>query len=201
MAIRNPAVALQELMEGNQRYVAGRLLHPRQTPEHRRALRDHQAPLACVLGCADSRVPPEILFDQGLGDLFVVRVAGNIVEDVVLGSLEYAVLHLKTPLLMVLGHTGCGAVRTAMEVIAAGKEGEGHLRHIVDAIRPAVMEARGEPGDGLERAIRAHIRRSVRELLKRGTAFSSMVQERRLKIVGACYDLESGRVEVLEEIG
>ncbi|MCS7251417.1 MAG: carbonic anhydrase [Anaerolineae bacterium] len=200
MRTRSPEIVLQELIEGNQRYVAGQLLHPRQTPEYRRALRDHQSPIACVLGCADSRVPPEILFDQGLGDLFVVRVAGNVVDDVVIGSLEYAVLHLQTPLLMVLGHTGCGAVRAAMEAMAMGKEGEGHLKRIVEAIRPAIIESQPELNDRLERAIHMNIRRSVRELLSRGLAFSSLVQEGQLKIVGAWYDLESGRVEVLEEI-
>ncbi len=198
MKPESPDIVLECLMEGNRRYVAGRMLHPHQTPERRRALRERQAPSAAILGCADSRVPPEVIFDQGLGDLFVVRVAGNIVDEATLGSLEYAVLHLGTPLVMVLGHRGCGAVKAAIEAVMAGEAGKGHLRSIIAAIRPAIAEAQMEPGDLLESAVRAHIRRSIQQLLDHGLMFAAMVREGRLKIVGACYDLESGQVELLE---
>jgi carbonic anhydrase len=197
MALKNADVALQELLDGNQRYVAGKLTHPHQTPQHRQELLKHQAPFASILGCADSRVPPELIFDQGLGDLFVVRVAGNIVDvEAVLGSLEYAVVHLKTPLLMVLGHKACGAVKATLDAMAKNEEGTGHLRYIVNAIRPTVAEGRLQAGDLLDNAIRANVQRTV-ERLKNEVVFSAMVCEQKLKIIGAYYDLQSGQVELL----
>jgi carbonic anhydrase len=200
MAFKNADVALQELLEGNQRYVADKSTHPRQTPQRRQELREHQGPFASILGCADSRVPPELIFDQGLGDLFVVRVAGNIVdEEAVLGSLEYAVTHLQTPLVMVLGHKACGAVKATVEAVAANTEGAGHLRYVVNAIRPAAAEGRLQAGNFLDNAIRANIHRTVKQLTEKGADFSAMVREQKLKIIGAYYDLESGQVELLDE--
>jgi carbonic anhydrase len=169
MPLRNADIALQELMDGNQRYIAGKLTHPHQTVQHRQELIPHQEPLAIILGCADSRVPPELVFDQGLGDLFVVRVAGNIVdEEAVLGSLEYAVTHLNTPLLMVLGHKACGAVKATVDALATNEEGVGHLRYVVNAIQPAVAEGRIQPGDVLDNAIRANVQRTVKQLKQTG---------------------------------
>ncbi len=200
MAITNAEAALQELLAGNQRYVAGKLTHPRQTLQHRQELRDHQAPFASILGCADSRVPPEVIFDQGLGDLFVVRVAGNIVdEEAVLGSLEYAVEHLHTPLLVVLGHKGCGAVKATLEAAAGNAEVKGHLRYVVEAIRPAAAEGRLQVGNFLDNAVRANVHRTVKQLLEKGAALASLVREQKLKVIGAYYDLDSGRVELLRD--
>lgn len=143
-------------------------------------------------------MPPEVIFDQGVGDLFVVRVAGNVIDEVVLKSLEYAVVHLETPLLMVLGHRNCGAVKATVDAIATGKEGEGHLRHIVNAIRPAVTEVQSQSGDLLDNVIRANIQGVVKQLT---SMFLSMVREQKLKIDGAYYNLQSGRVELLESAG
>ncbi len=191
-------IALQELLDGNQRYVDGRQAHPHQTAQRRQELVPHQAPFAIILGCADSRVPPEVIFDQGLGDLFVVRVAGNIVDDAVLGSLEYAAEHLKTPLLVVLGHKSCGAVRATAETIAAGQEGEGRLKYIVQAIQPAVARAQNAPGDLLDNATRFNVLSTVEQLKNLAPFLSTMVQEQKLKICGMYYDLESGKVELLD---
>ena len=135
--------ALQKLMEGNTRYVSARLAHPNQTPARRAEVSEGQHPFAVIVGCSDSRLPPEIIFDQGLGDLFVVRLAGHVLNDEALGSIEYAVEHLGTQLIMVLGHDRCGAVTAAV------KEGDasGHLGSIMKAIAPAVKKAKDRPGD------------------------------------------------------
>jgi carbonic anhydrase len=191
-------IALQELLDGNQRYAAGRQTHPHQTTLRRQELVPHQAPFAIILGCADSRVPPEVIFDQGLGDLFVVRVAGNIVDEAVLGSLEYAAEHLKTPLLVVLGHKSCGAVRATAEILAAGQVGEGRLKYIVKAIQPAVARAEKAPGDLLENATRFNVLSTVEQLENLAPFLSTLVQEKKLKICGMYYDLESGTVELLD---
>ncbi|HEY4484757.1 MAG TPA: carbonic anhydrase, partial [Nitrospiria bacterium] len=123
----NPDKALTMLMEGNARYVEGKMLHPNQAADRMGELAKGQHPFAVILGCADSRVPPEIVFDQGLGDLFVLRVAGNIADDAVIGSIEYAVEHLGTTLVFVLGHERCGAVSAAVEVVTKGAKVPGHI--------------------------------------------------------------------------
>jgi carbonic anhydrase len=130
-------------MSGNERYVSSKQTHPHQTPEYRADLTRGQHPFAVILGCSDSRVSPEVIFDQGLGDIFVVRVAGNIVNDIVLASIEYAVAHLHTPLVMVLGHSECGAVGATV----VGGDLEGHLPSLAKAIQPAVDKVEDAFGD------------------------------------------------------
>ncbi|MHB8079768.1 MAG: carbonic anhydrase, partial [Candidatus Krumholzibacteriia bacterium] len=151
-----PAVAgeaaWQQLLAGNQRFVAGAPTRAHQDVGRRTEVANGQQPLAVIVGCADSRVPPEMLFDQGLGDLFVVRVAGEVVDDAALASIEYAVEHLGAGLIVVLGHERCGAVAAAV----AGGEAPGHLSTLVKAIAPAVTVARGDPGDLNENAMRRH---------------------------------------------
>ena len=138
----NPEKALAALIEGNRRYQAQHVTHPHQNAARRAELAAGQHPIAAVLSCADSRVPPEIVFDQGLGDLFVVRVAGNITDDVVLGSLEYAVEHLGVPLVVVLGHYKCGAIQAAVE----GGTPHDHVASLVAALKPSVEAVRPEGG-------------------------------------------------------
>jgi len=133
--------AIGELMAGNRRYAAGELSHPNTSLARRAELREGQTPFAVILGCSDSRVPPEILFDRGQGDLFVIRVAGNVIDDIVLGSIEYAALYLATPLVLVLGHSACGAVAAAR----SGGELEGHIPFIADALRTSVVNAGNAP--------------------------------------------------------
>ncbi len=139
----SPAEALARLKAGNQRFVASKLEHPRQTAKRRTELATSQHPFAVVLGCADSRTAPELVFDQGLGDVFVVRVAGNVLNDETLGSIEYAVDHLGAQLIVVLGHERCGAIEAARETIAAKEEAPGHIQSLVKAIAPAVEATLG----------------------------------------------------------
>jgi carbonic anhydrase len=185
---------IEELSRGNMRFAGGWPTHPHQTRERRLEFAPGQRPFAAILSCSDSRVPPEIVFDQGLGDLFVVRTAGHTLDSAVLGSLEYAAVHLEVPLVVVLGHTGCGAVAAAVE----GGEHHGHLGHLVEAIRPAVEKAGKEPGNLLDRAVRENVIRVVGELQGSRPILAPLVQDEALLIVGAVYSLETGRVEFLE---
>ncbi|OPY76083.1 MAG: Carbonic anhydrase [Syntrophorhabdus sp. PtaU1.Bin050] len=185
--------ALQKLIEGNKRYVAGKPLHPHQDVERRRDVIQGQQPFAVILGCSDSRIPPEIIFDQGLGDIFVIRVAGNIVDDVALGSIEYAVDHLGTKLVVVLGHGKCGAVTATVQ----GGEAHGHVTSIVKAIAPAVEKAKGRPGDLVDNAIKANAE-LVRDLIKSSKPLlAQAVSEGNISVIGAYYDIHSGEVEIV----
>lgn len=185
--------ALKKLVTGNQRYTAASMTHPNQTPECRARVAKGQHPFAIILSCADSRVPPEVIFDQGLGDLFTVRVAGNIAEPATIGSIEYAAEHLGAPLLVVLGHSRCGAVEAAV------KSGEtpGHIADIIAAIRPAVERVKDMPGDPVDNAVRANVRMVVEQLKSSQPVLSHLVKEGKLQIVGAYYDLDTGKVEIL----
>ena len=185
--------ALQKLMAGNRRYTTGISTHPHQTSAYRQTFAKTQNPFATILTCSDSRVPPTVIFDQGLGDLFVVRVAGNIVGDLALGSIEYAVEHLDTKLIVVLGHSRCGAVTAALENV----DTSGHLHVLVEAIKPAVEAVRGQPGDPLDNAIRANVHRVVEQIQTADPILSERVQSGQVKIIGAHYDLDSGAVECL----
>jgi carbonic anhydrase len=186
--------ALAELKAGNAHHVAHRYTHPHQTLERQRELASGQHPHAQVLSCADSRVPPEVVFDQGLGDLFVVRVAGNVATDSELGSLEYGALHLHVPLLVVLGHQHCGAVTAAVE----GGEAEGHIASLVTLIRPAVEATKGMPGDPVDNAVKANVQMTVKKL-RSSPIFAELIAGGKLKIVGAVYSLDTGKVTWLED--
>ena len=191
--ITTPDRALEQLLAGNARYVGGLARQPRQSPARRAEVCGSQAPFAVVLGCADSRVPPEIIFDQGLGDLFVLRVAGNVVDDMVLGSIEYAAVHLDVTLVMVLGHSQCGAVTAT----ALGDGLEGHIPSLARAIQPAVDRASEMDGDLLENAIRQHASSMAAELRASQPLLAPLVESGKLKIGAAHYDLGSGVVKVL----
>jgi len=167
--------------------------HPNQDSDRRIALGDGQAPFAAVLACADSRVPPEVLFDQGLGDLFVVRVAGNILNDQILGSLEYTALHLNTPLIVVLGHTSCGAIGA----VASGVELEGHIASLAPAIQPAIDKVKGQEGDLTDNAAREVARMTAEQMQTSQPIMANLVKEGKVKIVPAFYDLTSGEVSLL----
>jgi carbonic anhydrase len=186
--------ALRKLIDGNKLFTAGKSRHPRQTEERRIEVASGQKPIAVVLGCSDSRVPPEVIFDQGLGDLFVVRVAGNIVDSAVQGSIEYAVAELGVPLIVVLGHQKCGAVKATVEVVE--KEGQlpGQIEAIADKIRPAVESVKDLPGDVLSNSIKANVEMVVAQLKNSRPILVKFVKEGKLKIVGATYELDSGIV-------
>ena len=187
---------LQLLMEGNRRFVAGSSVHPRQDDARRAALTRSQSPHSMVLSCADSRVPPEILFDQGLGDLFVVRVAGNIADPHALGSLEYGAQVLGARLAMVLGHESCGAVSAALK---GGKAG-GHIDSLLRAITPAAERAKAsaETTDLLDRAIVENVRDVVKAIQAQSPSLAKLVASGDLRIVGARYDLDTGAVTLVD---
>ncbi|MEW5802196.1 MAG: carbonic anhydrase [bacterium] len=187
--------ALEALMAGNKRYTAVKNTYPNQTAERRAELVKGQKPFAIILSCSDSRVPPEIIFDQGLGDLFVIRVAGNVVDDIALGSIEYAAEHLGTPLIMVLGHEKCGAVTATVE----GGEAPGHIGSFTKAIKPAVEKAKDQPGDKVDNTVKANVELIVEQLKVSKPILSELVKEGRLKIVGARYDLDTGAVDITHE--
>jgi len=182
---------IELLLEGNKRYVEGKSIHPNQGSSKRTELSSGQKPFAVILGCSDSRVPPEILFDQGIGDLFVIRVAGNIVDDVVLGSIEYAVEHLGTKLVVILGHSKCGAVKATVK----GGEAHGHIWSIANIIMPAVEKARGQQGDIVENAIKNNMEMTIEKIKSSEPILTKAVKEGRVKVIGAYYDIESGVVE------
>lgn len=185
--------ALQILKEGNQRYVSKKLSHPHQTEQRITEIAKGQHPFAMVLGCADSRVSPEIIFDQGLGDLFVMRVAGNIVDDAIVGSIEYAAEELGVPLLVVLGHEKCGAVAATLK----GGKIPGHISTLVKAIKPAVERTKNQAGDKLDNAVRANVKLVVEQLKSSKPLLFELVEKNKLKIVGGRYDLDSGKVDMI----
>jgi carbonic anhydrase len=190
-----PEQALARLKEGNERYVAGHMAHPNSTSLRRAEVVNAQHPFAVVLGCSDSRVPPEIIFDQGLGDLFVIRDAGNVLDNEVFGTIEYAIEHLGSRLIVVLGHEGCGAVTVAVQ----GGAVPGHVKTVVDSIAPAVKESKGLPGDKVHNCVLANARRSARRLRGTGPILKHLSETGRLKVVAADYDLATGKVEFLTD--
>ena len=187
------ADALAELKAGNEHHASKHYQHPHQTAARQRELADSQHPHATILSCADSRVAPEIVFDQGLGDLFDVRVAGNIAGDAEVASIEYAAEHLEVPLIVVMGHQHCGAVTAAAEP----GEAHGHLPTLVAAIRPAIEKASGMPGDRIENAVRINVENVVQQLTASQPVLNKLVTEGRLRIAGAVYSLDTGKVEWL----
>ncbi|WP_234361740.1 carbonic anhydrase [Plantactinospora sp. BB1] len=197
-AVDNPRAAIARLLDGNRRFVQGRGRHPHQSPRHIHDLAAGQDPFAILVGCADSRVPPEVLFDQGLGDLFDNRVAGNIVDTVMLGSIEYAVEHFAPPVLVVLGHERCGAVSAAVQTIESGGTAPGAIQAIVEALRPVVEPLLGGSGDVVEAAVRANVLAQARHLAEASEIIGERVHAGELAIVGARYDLDSGRITLLD---
>lgn len=185
--------ALKKLTDGNNRYVRGKAIHPHHNRNRLREIAPSQHPFAVVLGCADSRVSPEILFDRGLGDLFDIRVAGNILDDAILGSIEYAVAELGVPLIVVLGHERCGAVKAALE----GKPVPGHIGNLVAAINPAVAKVKGQAGDPWENAVRANVKMVAEKLKNSPPILAGLVKAGKVKIVGARYDLDDGKVAII----
>lgn len=185
----SPEAALALLYEGNDRF-CNKSPHVQEDSERRRILQSGQHPFAAVLCCSDSRVPPEILFDKRLGDLFVIRNAGNVVDDIVLGSIEYAVKHLGTRLVIVLGHEGCGAVTATVKNSPA----EGHLGSIMSRIRPAVLKSKNLPGDAIANAIDANIA-EMKAVLLLEPFFGDMVEEGKLLVVGMRYNLGEGTMQ------
>jgi len=188
-------IALKSLVEGNVNYVASKSSHPNQDSKRRAETAGGQHPFAVVIGCADSRVPPEIIFDRGIGDLFVIRVAGNVLDDVAVGSVEYALEHLGAPLVVVLGHKKCGAVDATVK----GGEAPGHIKAIVEKIKPSVEKAKKMKGDLLSNSIDLNVAKIVEELKESKPIVAEFVESGKAVVIGACYDIETGRVEFYHE--
>jgi carbonic anhydrase len=191
-----PAEAIARLKDGNNRYTNGNLQHPGQTTERRAELAKSQHPFAIIVSCSDSRVPPEIVFDQGLGDLFICRVAGNVINDESLGSIEYAVVHLGVRLILVLGHQRCGTVQAAKETIAAKGKALGHIESLVTAMKPAVEAT---VNADLDATIKANVKHVVDALRSTTPILKPKVDADELKVVGANYSLDTGFVSFLDE--
>jgi carbonic anhydrase len=193
--------ALAELYAGNHRFVTGTRIHPHQGAEHRAALAGAQMPFAVVFGCSDSRLAAEIIFDRGLGDLFVVRTAGHAIGPEVLGSIEYAVAALDTRLVVVLGHNSCGAVRAARDALVRGRWPAGHLGAVVDAIVPSVRLARDRGVEDIDGIVDIHIQRTVDQLQHDSSVLAGAVAGGRCAIVGMSYRLDAGQVIMVASTG
>ncbi|WP_375467746.1 carbonic anhydrase [uncultured Nostoc sp.] len=187
-----PDKALQELLDGNERFAKRKRRNPDQTYSRLVEVAKGQKPFASILGCADSRVPSEIVFDQGLGDLFVCRIAGNIATTQQIGSLEFGSLVLGTKVIMVVGHKRCGAVQAAIK----GAPVPGQIGSLLEAIKPSVESSKDQPGDKVENACKANVLAQVKKL-KSSSVLSELIKGDKLKIVGGYYDLDTGEISIV----
>jgi carbonic anhydrase len=191
---RTPAEAWQEMLDGNERFVNGAPQHPHQDADRRTIVALGQTPDAALFGCSDSRLAAEIIFDKGLGDLFVVRNAGQVISDSVIGSLEYAVAVLKVPLIVVLGHDECGAVRAAIDSSQPGAEPlPPHIANLVSRIQPAVRRVKASGSLDAQDVGREHLRDTISELIGSSELISDAIAAGTLAVVGANYRLLEGR--------
>jgi carbonic anhydrase len=195
-AYSNPVIGLRKLMGGNRRFVEGKSIRPRQDSAALHGTESGQKPFAIIVGCSDSRVPNEIIFDQGVGDLFIVRTAGQVMAQASYGSIEFATLALGSKLIVVLGHQKCGAVDAAVK---RPENPPGHIVTLINAIKPAAEKSKNMPGDRLENAIRQNVIEQVKELRDLEPVLAKKYQNGEILIIGAVYDLYSGKVEFLPE--
>ena len=197
----NPVSAWKTLKEGNERFVAGKPAHPSQSVEHRAGLAAGQKPIAAILGCSDSRVAAELIFDQGLGDIFVVRTAGQAIDTAVLGSIEYAVTVLNVPLIVILGHDSCGAVKAAIGAIDDGAIPAGFVRDVVERVAPSILLGRRDGLTRVDQFEERHVRETVAQLLARSTAIAERVSAGTLAIAGITYRLAKGKAVLVDHVG
>jgi len=196
-----PQQAWAELLAGNERFVHGDPSHPHQDATRRRSLANTQAPFATVFGCSDSRLAAEIIFDVGLGDMFVVRTAGHVIDESVLGSLEYGVTPLNIPLIVVLGHDSCGAVTAAADAYRTGEMPGGFIRDLVERIVPSVMSAERQDIREINDVVAEHVRETMHRIPERSTIIHQAVEEGRTAIVGVTYRLADGHGELVDVVG
>ena len=190
------------LLDGNQNFVHGTPAHPRQDADVRRAIANRQTPFAALFGCSDSRLAAEMIFDVGLGDLFVVRNAGQVIAETILGSLEFAVEVLKVPLILVLGHDECGAVRATMDAAAGKLQVEGEFIHkLVDRIMPTVERSHAAGDTSIDDITARHVADTIEELLESSNVISNAVKTGKLAVVGANYKLELGDIHMVVSHG
>jgi carbonic anhydrase len=197
----NPIAAWKSLKEGNERFVAGQPEHPSQSVEHRASLTKGQKPTAALFGCGDSRVAAELIFDQGLGDMFVVRTAGHVIDSAVLGSIEFAVTALGVPLIVILGHDSCGAVKATLAALDEGALPGGYVRDVVERVAPSILLGRREGLTRPDEFEARHVIETAAQLLERSTAIAARVAAGELAVVGATYNLAEGRVVLRNVIG
>src|SRR5262245_44915364 len=197
LAPASPADAFAALLEGNTRFVTGERLHPNQDADRRSAVAPRQRPFAVLFGCSDSRLAAEIIFDRGLGDLFVVRTAGHVAGPEVLGSIEYGVHLLGAPLVVVLGHDSCGAVTAASDADRAGVAPAGCIGDRVERVMPSILSARAEGCTQVDQFVVAHIRRTVDGLVGRSVLLASEIEAGRCAVVGLSYRLADGTVSAV----
>ena len=196
----SPDEALKRLLAGNERFVKGQTENPRRRPEDFSALAAAQYPEAVMLSCSDSRVALELLFDVGVGSIFVVRVAGNVIGErgvSVKGSIEYAIAELNVPLIFVLGHSNCGAVKSAMKHIDAKDSLPGAINGLVELVKPAVRKSEGMPGDPLDNAIAMNVLLGMERLNRLHPIVAPRIKAGKLKVVGGVYDLKTGAVTMI----
>lgn len=187
--------SFNKLVEGNQRYANASTVCHEDWSVKRLAVAQGQKPFAVIVTCSDSRVPPEIVFDQALGDLFVIRVAGNVVDDFAIGSIEYGVTVLGANLVLVLGHSNCGAVEGALK----GLKFDNHIQEVLNTIQPAIANIKGDSGNALENAIKANVRHVEEKLKSSKPVLAKLLEQGKVGILGAYYDLASGKVEFLDK--
>ncbi|MDO5711571.1 MAG: carbonic anhydrase [Micrococcales bacterium] len=196
-----PGQAWAALVAGNERFVAGTPRHPNQSVEHRSELASGQRPFATLFGCSDSRVAAEVIFDQGLGDLFVVRTAGHVTSPTELGTLEFGALLLDIPLIVVLGHDSCGAIKAAMSAYDEGKMPPGFLRDLVERVTPSVLSAYRAGTRDTDAVLTEHVRQTVTLISERSVIISDRVSQGQLAIVGLTYALAQGRTSLVAQLG
>lgn len=191
------AAALTMLLDGNQRFVRGQTEHPNQDSQRRAAIAPQQHPFAVMFGCSDSRLAAEIVFDRGLGDLFVVRTAGHVIGSEVLGSIEYGVAVLGCPLIVVLGHDSCGAIGATVEALSSGVTPSGFVRDVVERVTPSLLAARAAGRTSPDEILEEHVRHTVDLLLDRSTVLYDRVLDGRLGVAGLCYSLAEGSARLV----
>jgi carbonic anhydrase len=199
---KTPQQAWQAMIDGNHRFVTGELAHPRQDIDRREALAQKQTPFAALFGCADSRLSAEIIFDVGLGDFFVVRNAGQVIGETILGSLEYAVEVLGVPIILVLGHDECGAIRATIDDVEGNMNANGVFIHkLVDQIRPTVLAANAQGKHDIDDVTELHVQDTINEMLTSSSLIAEAVKSGKLAVVGANYKLTLGEIHPIVTIG
>ncbi len=196
-----PAEAWAKLARGNQRFVSGEHRHPNQDAARRDSLTTGQTPMAVFFGCADSRVAAEIIFDRGLGDLFVVRTAGHVIDQAVLGSIEFGVTILDIPLVVILGHDSCGAVAATVDAVKTGILPGGHIRDIVERVTPSVLAAHRAGLTTADEIEAEHVRHTLHLLTERSNLISDRLATGRVGVIGAVYNLGDGRARIVDSVG
>lgn len=195
--ITTPTQAWERLVEGNTRFVEGTRSHPNQDAARRAELVDGQYPFAAIFGCGDSRLAAEIIFDLGLGDAFVVRTAGQVLDDAVLGSLEYAADELKTPLIMVLGHDTCGAITATRQALASGTMPPGFIRNLVEGILPSIISPELPESPSISDMVVEHTRQTAARIAEQSGIIREGIEDGRLAVIGVFYHLADGKADLV----